>query len=324
MIKINNFNMADDEDKVLNENELNVIHHDDDINYIIQNIVQEYVKKNDIDNINNIYGYLKYSVFEILYQMILESNFELLDTFIIMNFYNNNNDGLEDDNVFNEALCKYIMREKNSLEMIRIFHNYHNAYPNKMNFDITTVFNCSLVNGNEKCMHYALNNGAEYSINDNPFNNTEIIDTLTYAIIGKNLNCIKKVCSMYLTNFINEDNWERYILFASTFGTIEVLQYLINLKPHRIEQIEELYNKILKYALIDSNFDCIKYALNNGAIFNDDMETFVNEYNRLYSRCTDDADHLDSYDFYIKLRTLSDNYEDELQKCINIIKYQLE
>ena len=173
-------------------------------------------------------------------------------------------------------------------------------------------------------MHYALNNGAEYSINDNQFDNTEIIDTLIYAIIGKNLNCIKNVCSMYLTTYINENNWERYILFASTFGTIEVLQYLINLNPHLIEQIDELYNKILKYALINTNLDCIKYALNNGAIYNDNMEVFVNEYNRLYSRSTDELDHLDSYDFYITLRTLPDNYEFQLEQNINYIKYRIE
>ncbi len=324
LIKINNYNMGDDENKELDIDDRNSIHHDDDINFIIANISMGYVSRNDINNINNIYNNFKYCAFEILYQMILANNFELLDTFIIMNFYNNQNDGLEDIDIFNDALCKYSMRETNSLEMIRIFHNYYQAYPDKMNFDITIVLNCALVNGKEICMHYALNNGAEYFVDVNQFNNDEIIDTLIYAIIGKNLNCVRTICDVYLNEFIQDCNWERYILFASTFGTIDIVKYLLNLQPHLVEQIENLYNKILKYALINVNNDCVLFALNNGAIYNDNMLEFVHEYNTLYNRCIDNPDYLDTYDFYIVFRLLPDNYEHELQKCIDFVKYRLE
>jgi hypothetical protein len=298
-------------------------HHDDDISFIIRYISNVYIINNDINNINNLYYHFKNCAFEILYQMILCNSVELLDTFMIMNFYNNDSDGLEDDSIFDEAFCKYIMRETNCVEMISIFHNYSKAYPDKMSVDINTVFNCALVYGDEKCMHYALNHGADYSLDNNPFDIAEPVDTLMYAIIGNNINCIKTVCELYLNKYINENIWEQYILFAAAFGTIEIIQYLISLKPHKFEQIEQVYNKILKYGLINANFNCVKYALNNGAIYNDEMGIFVHYYNTLYSRSTDNVNHLDSYDYYIILRTLPNNYDTEYQKCLDYIKYRI-
>ncbi len=306
------------------ENEIDTLNEDEEVTNIIKTILEIYINNNDLHNINNIYKQFNCFAFEILYQIISESKVELLDTFIIMNFYNNKENGLEDEEIFDEAFCKYIMSADNSTAMIRIFHDYCSAYPDKMIFNIDTVFNCALVNGNEKCMHYALNYGANYSIQYNHTNPADIIDTLIYAIIGKNINCIKTICEIYLTKNINDDNWERYLLFSSAFGTVEILQYLISLKPHKIEQIEQLYNNILKYALFNINLDCIKYALNNGAIFNDEMEVFVNNYNKLYKRSSNFSIHHDSFDFRNVMCTLPDNYNDEYKKCIDFIKCGLE
>ena len=191
-----------------------------------------------------------------------------------------------------------------------------------------TLFESALVEGRERTMQFALNN-------ENPLELYEYVDnkdqddllycafkfddTISHAIIGNNINCIRTVIDIYTaTNTIKDENWEVYFTLAAVYGNMEIINYFLVVKPFMPQRIEDFYNKILKFALCNANIDVVNWALNNGAEYSQTINTFVNDYNYLRSEgCTEGYD--DYSDFSVKKECLPDDFKNKYRECMKLI-----
>jgi hypothetical protein len=299
---------------------------------IIKRIISHYIENNDIDSLNilkelNPYG-LTDSIINYCYQY---NKHEILKQYL-MNPENNDIDEAEPDN-FNHTLCGPIMATDDLIDIIKVLHEYSKQFPDFINFDFNLVFNAAIINGREKCMHYALNNSVinyHYEIEDAYVNKSgpyyeEVIgaypftDSIMYAIIGKNINCIQLVFDIF-KNQIKDENWEHYFKFAAIYGTLEIIKYMITIKPYLVEQIDGFYTNILKFALCEAKLDIVQFAINNGAQFSVSFHEFVKKYN--VGRCPGEYDvplDGDFNDFYLNKYSMTENFDKEYEECIKYI-----
>jgi hypothetical protein len=286
-----------------------------DINYL--NILDDSIKSEDLESFNINYYVINKSIFN--------NNHQILENYLMDPKHNEEDD--KDPDEFEAYICAQIMYCGDYVDIVRVFHEYSKKFPDFINFDFNLVFNAALVNGREKCMQYALNNSSidyHYKIEEkSPWGITMIVneiypftDTIMYAIMGKNINCVQNVFNIFMDKIDNK-NWEEYFKFASVYGTLEIIQYMITLKPYLVEQIEGFYNNILKFALCEANIDIIKYAMLNGAKFSNDMHDFVKDYNK--DRGPEEAIDEDYIDFYMNKYTLPENFNEKYIECIKLI-----
>jgi hypothetical protein len=299
---------------------------------IIEEMIDHYVENDDINNLNIIH---ENSYFEglnefnttsyVIDSCVIQNNPKILELFL-MNPNNNNIDDAEPEN-FTNHICSHIMYRGDFIDIIKVFHDYSKKFPDFIDFNFDIVFNSALVNGREKCMEYALNNGViNYHYEKESSGLVTIngiypfTDTIMYSIIGKNINCVKTVFEIFMKDItINEiNNWEQYFNFASVYGNLEIIQYMIILKPYLVEQITDFYNNILKFALCEGNIDIVKFAMINGAKFHNNMLKFVDDFNN--GRCSDalpvDNDYID---FYMMKFTSPPDFKDKYIECMMYI-----
>ncbi len=295
------------------------------ISKIIEGVIEYYIENNDIDNLNNIHQVINKegietinTIYYIINSCIILNNYKILKMFLLNP--NNNFEETEPDE-FKYYICSHIMFRGDLVEIIKVFHEYSIKFPNFINFDFNLVFNAALVNGREKCMEYAINNGKiEYHYEDNKYGYTTVekifpfTDSIMYAIIGKNINCVKMVFELF-KNKIN-NNWYEYFKFASVYGTLEIIQYMLKIKQN-IELNNDFYNNILKFALCNGNIDIVKFAYNNGAIYSNDIHDFIEDYND--SRGPASAVDEDYIDFYMNKYTLPENFNEKYFECMKFI-----
>ncbi len=204
-----------------------------------------------------------------------------------------------------------------------IFGNAH-IYGSKFK----TLCESALVEGRERTMQFALNN--ENSLELYEYQNTNIYsdfmflafqfhDTINYAIMGQNLNCIRTVIDIYTaTNTINDENWEVYFTFAAVYGNMNIINYFLIIKPFMPELIEDFYNKMLKFALCNANINVIKWALNNGAVYSQTIGDFVEHYNQ--NRAEEVEMIGEDWSLFITNKyTLPNNFQTKYHECMMAI-----
>ncbi len=294
---------------------------------IIEKLIEYYVFNDNINNINllNNINFESINYFNINYfvinECIIYNKPNILKMFL-MEPDNNHEDNIEPDE-FKSYICSHIMHRGDLVEIVKVFHEYSIKYPEYINFDYNLVFNCALVNGREKCMEYALKLGhidyyyyeeekCDYSTINSIYPFT---DSIMYAIIGKNINCIKKVFEIF-NNRIDNIKIKEYFNFASVYGNLDIIMYMLNYKSHMVQIDNQFYNNILKFALCEGNIDIVKFAKNNGAIYSTDMGNFIEDYND--GRGPEEAFDNDFIDFYMKKYALPEDYK---QKYIECMKY---
>ncbi len=295
---------------------------------IIETMIEYYIYTDDINNLNIIHDNINFGGLEsfnttyyIINNSIIYNKPKILELFLMDP--NNNNEDNAEPNEFNNIICSHIMYRGDLVDIVNVFHKYSKKYPDFINFDFNIVFNAALVYGREKCMQYVLNNGTinyHYEKEGEGFTTVNEIypftDSIMYAIIGKNINCVRTIFDMFMSK-INNDNWIEYFKFASVYGTLEIIKYMLTIKPHLVEQIDDFYNNILKFALCEANIDIVKFAIINGANYSKDMHEFVKDYNN--GRGPEEAVDEDYIDFYMKKYALSDNFNEKYIECIRLI-----
>jgi hypothetical protein len=141
-----------------------------------------------------------------------------------------------------------------------------------------------------------------------------------YAIIGKNIRCVQTVFDMFINkqNVNNITMFKCYFNFAAVYGTLEIIQYMITRKPHFVDQIENFYDNLLKFALCEGNIEIVKFAINNGATYNHNMKIFVEDYN---NNRNDDYIGVenDDFDMYELKRLLPEDINDRIEECMRFI-----
>jgi hypothetical protein len=300
---------------------------------IIEEMIDYYIEMDDINNLNIIHENNKYfgsygfnTTKIIIDNCIVQNKPKILELFI-MDHKNNDIDDAEPEN-FKGYICSHIMFRGDLVDIVKIFHEYSKTFPDFINFDFNLVFNAALVNGRERCMLYALDNSlVDYYYEEEGEGFTTVngiypfTDTIMYAIIGKNINCVRRVFNMFMNksnNIIKENYWEQYFKFAAVYGTVEIIKYMITIKPYLIEQIEDFYNNILKFALCDANIDIVKFAVNNGATFSNSIHYFVKDYNngRSPEELPIDEDYID---FYMKKYKSPEDFDIKYMECMEYI-----
>ena len=300
---------------------------------IIKEMCEYYIDDDDIDNLNIIYAKFKSIPSSLnISKIILNYCYRNNKTNIIeiyLRVPENKIEYEEDPYVFNGYMCSLLMTWGDYVDTINVLYKYSQEYPALLNFDFDIVFNSALVGGRYKCMHYALNHSTidyyckdetnetysiEFDIIDYIY---PITDSIMYAIIGKNINCFRTVFDMFKDK-LKECNWEHYFKFASVYGTLEIIQYMIIMKPYIVDKIEDFYNNILKFALCEGNIDIVKFAIINGANYSPNMIEFVNDYNN--GRDTDyDGVAGDITGFYDELYHCPDDLDERIMKCMHFI-----
>jgi hypothetical protein len=277
-------------------------------NKIFCDIATKFIKNNNFDSIKAIYPTIvneNYLIFEIINQ----NNIKMLGQ--VLNILNKDFDVIK----FFKYNCGHIIQKYNIDIIKKIYELSQKSYNNFC--DINIIFNSSLVYGNQQYMQFALDKGATFEMEekDNIYR-----DTILYAIVGNNLNCLQTVIDMFSDKLI-EKQWMHYLLFAATYGTPEIINFLLLHKPYMVEKIYDFYNKILKFALCNGNIECVKFAITHGAKFNNkETSEFINYYNILYKRSNQEDYSEDSYDFLNKIRTIPFNIHVLYEDCIEYIK----
>jgi hypothetical protein len=228
-----------------------------------------------------------------------------------MNRFDNPDFNYYDDNYgydffdFVSSYCASIMMQGDHIEIIQVLHKYYLQYSDYIDFDFELLFNAALVWGREKCMQFALDNHkAEYYYREEDgehlINNIfEITDSITYAIKGCNMTCIQTVFNIFMDK-LNIKNRKNYFNFAASYGTPEIIQYMITLKPFLVDEIEDFYNNILQFSLANANIENVKYALEHGADYDNSMMAFFEEFNQGRPDEDDDDDDDDDRKDYLK------------------------
>ncbi len=298
-------------------------------------MIIHYIENNDVASLNIIKDLNPYSITNAIIDYCFQNNkHEILKQYL-MNPENNDIDFAE-DNEFNNTMCGPIMSKGDLIDIIKVFSECSQQFPDRVDFDFNLVFNAALVFGREKCMHFLLN---KYTINyiykkeDDAFNSYmyfheiktdsdfyssfPFTDSIMYAIMGKNINCVCLVLDMF-KNEIKHENWKHYINFAAVYGTLEIIKYMITIKPYMVEEIDNFYNNILKFALCKVNIDIVKFAISNEATFSESFHEFVENYNE-YRSTEEDAIDNDHFDFYVKKLLYPADFDEKYAECMRII-----
>ena len=300
---------------------------------ILEEMIRYYVENNEIDNLNIILekfecfeGSNVFYILSLIYDYCYRNNkYEILEMYL-MDPANNNEDEVEPDD-FNHTRCCPLMTYGDYVDIVKVLHKYSKAFPAFINFDFNLIFNAAIIQGREKCMQYCLDNSTiNYYYNNETYSFPvetvneiyKITDSIMYAIIGKNINCVRTVFDMFKNEIKEINKWEEYFKFASVYGTLEIIQYMIMIKPYLVDQIEGFYNNILKFALCQGNIDIIKFAILNGATYSTNMIAFVKDYNdgRNFEYVGIDEDY---NGFYDEKYICPKNIEERVSECMQFI-----
>ena len=287
---------------------------------IYNSIIIHFIKFNDISNINILYQ--KYDCLDFIVEaLIVSNNPELLELFLSMNLYNQNGIELMADVFFTSN--SLIFNRTDKVHICQVLHNYfQNNSASQEDYHVNTILNTALVYGRENSMHFALNNGGTFSQDDMHQNITP--DTMFYAIVGGNINCIKTIYETFKEH-IEDRNILQYINFASIFGTPEIIEYILTFKPHITDQIDKrkFFNSILMYSLCNLNTQIMEYALRNGAVYKDGYLEYIKKFNSIYDRTFEDESLgfllEDKYDFWFVFCRLPEDYNTKLPEFIETI-----
>jgi hypothetical protein len=290
-------------------------------------IIEEFVKKNNVNNLLITWNTTKDKTYlPMLLSIIVSFIFKNNKHQVLLEFINNIDvNSLEEYYAFNDDFLIQIMESGDNLDFIRVYHQISNKFPDIIKFDFYRVIFASLINGHEKCMNYILDNfnvENKKEANLKTFNldiHFDFYDIFVYAIIGKNINCIRTLFDKFKPS---ESNWEMYFKFAASFGTSETIKYMLIMKPNLAEQIDNFYNIILKFALANVNTDNIDFALNNGAVYSEDMEEFFKEFNedRFVFGDNELYDFNDDINFNEKIYSLYEDFEENYKECMKKLK----
>jgi hypothetical protein len=300
---------------------------------IIEEMIRYYIENDEVDNLNMIYeknhilGSNAFCILEPIYNYCYRNNKSDILEIYLMNPANNDEDEAEPDE-FNHTMCCPLMTYGDYVDIIKVLYKYSKEYPAFFNFDFNLVFNSAIIQGREKCMQYCLdhlNDSINYHYEEEkylfPFETVNEIfpftDSIMYAIIGKNMNCVRTVFYMF-KNKINESNWEHYFKFASVYGTLEIIKYMIMIKPYLVDKIECFYNNILKFALCEGNIDIVKFAILNGATYSPNMIRFIQKYNEGREPDYTGIDE-DYTGFYDEKYHCPKNLNEKIMECIQFI-----
>jgi hypothetical protein len=299
---------------------------------IIEEIIYYYIENNHVNNLSIIFekckcfeGSNSFHILDTIYDYCYRNNnFKILEMYLMDPSNNCENDDTDPDE-FNHTRCASLMSYGDYVDIIRVLHKYSEKYPAFLNFDFNLVFNAALVFGREKCIQYVLDNSTiDYHYEEEGEGFTKVngiypfTDSIMYAIMGKNINCVKIVLDIFK---INENNWEHYFKFAAVYGNLEIIQYMITIKPYLVDQIENFYTNILKFALCEGNIEIVKFAINNGATYStnlNDMLQFVENYNdgRGPEHMAIDEDYTCFYD---EKYHHPENIDEKIAECIQFI-----
>ncbi len=290
---------------------------------ILDALIVDYKKKNDITNLNIINEILHNNIRKVDKIIPFYQKPHIYEQFLMKP--NSENDFFdEDESHFSYIICNSILRYGDSLDIIKLFYECSKKYPDLLEFNFKNVLECALVNGREKTMQFVLDN---CNCNSNELyefetdccfeNFFDISDTITIALLGNNIVCLQTVIEFF-SDRIKYEDWFEYCKFAAVYSSEEILQYLIILKPYIVEKNENFYNIILQYALCNANFDNVKLALRNGAEYSVNMQKFINEYNRKRSTEEYIAESDPAEVITIKL-LLSENFNEQFNECMNFI-----
>lgn len=306
--------------------------YNEQMSFIEQMLVQH------ADNIpirNQINTYISHNIEHFKIAAIAENNWwHILEVCLLCENFEYHE--IYDDTVFFDIFQELIVDYGDKVDIFRVLHQYwvahppestidyppelENSYTFKINFKL--VFETALVKGYEGLMHYALNNSNEcdYEILNEEYSVYKFDDTITYAIIGKNINCVRHLLDRYAF-LIEPTNWSHYVEFAAIHGTKEIILYLLTLKPFIVEQIEDFYNKMLQYSLCGTKMDIVQWALENGAQISPVMFNFVKEFIRNeYIGNNDSVCNDDNAGYYSMKYHRPHDFEESLKNCMRIIQ----
>ncbi len=146
-------------------------------------------------------------------------------------------------------------------------------------------------------------------------------DSIIFAIMGKNLICVQEMYNFYINNVNTEINaWKKYIFFASSNGTLEILQYFIRINPNGINLINDFYGKVLMCALLNVNQPIVQFAINNGAVLKENMISFIQNYNLNYRNSFEAYNIPDWYSQFHQLRAVEiEDYDIKYVECLELL-----
>ncbi len=228
----------------------------------------------------------------------------------------------EEDTEFNfDLYCTMILEkyDESFLEIIRKYIEMSNTFDGFDTIDFQSLYECALITGHYDISQFARENGAVF-IDYDEEEDSYTPGSISYAVVGNNLDCVKYVIDQYLekndTPLFNIE-WKNYIKWAAGFSTVEIINYIIS-NIEGIQNIfDNLYEYILEWALANGNIELVKYALVNGAIFNDNMHTRIIEYNLDRKPNESNIDDFTDFDYYTL--SLTDNTKNNIEKCMTII-----
>lgn len=228
----------------------------------------------------------------------------------------------EEDGEFNfDLYCTMILEkyDESFLEIIQKYSEMSNTFDGFDTINFQSLHECALITGHYDIIQYTRDNGAVFSDYDegeysyNP-------GSISYAVVGNNIDCVKYVIEQYknnIENLINIDEWKNYIKWTAGFSTVEIINYIVS----NIDGIQDIFHNfyayILEWALTNGNIELVKYALENGAIFTDDMHTRIIEYNSDRKPNESNIDDFTDFDYYTL--SLTDNIKNNIEKCMAII-----
>jgi hypothetical protein len=295
---------------------------------ILEAMIIHYKNKNDLSNLNIINKILEDNIKELEYDGYSILNYPHVVEQYLMNpnnyYYNDYYYDSDDKNKydFNQVSCSCILSRGDYVDIIRIFYECSQRFPDLIEFDFKIVFNCALVNGREAVMQFILQNFNytelySYNKSQSDIDGYEFDDTIMYSLLGSNINCVRTVIELFRDK-IKDDNWEEYFKFAATYSNLEVLQFLIIIKMNIIEQIDNFYNMILEYSLCNANYENVKLALDNGAEYSTNMSDFVNDFNE--PRTNDYYPFEGDFsDFHSLVNQKCNNFDIKFNECMKYI-----
>ncbi len=214
-----------------------------------------------------------------------------------------------------------IFEENDNVEILQKIFQLQSEF--NFTFEIDRMFECALLFGRKNCMEVLLSNGIEFYINDEEVD-TYIIDEPTHhflrcAIIGKNIECMQRLYSVYRREITSED-LEKLLLLASQLSTPEILDFLFSLQPDI--KTNQLISKLLAYALTTANVNCLIYCQTNGAIFTTEL---FEMYREVRATRDEDISPTNTYEFdptlYYELTINNcEDYDEKLDECIRLLQ----
>lgn len=238
-----------------------------------------------------------------------------------------NPDNLEGFN-FNLYCITILEKRNNYLAIIKKYiEMLQTTFNNDLfeEIDYQCLHECSLLTGHYDITQFAFENGAEfieYDENfDNDFGSFLTPGSISYAIVGNNMDCVKYTIDAFKnrnTGLLFLAEWKNYIKWSASHGTLEILEYIITNIDGIQDIFDNFYGYILEWALSNGNITIVQYALDNGAIFTDDIHTRIIEYNmqRPYKYISDEEDMTD-FNYYTL--SLSNKTKYNIEKCMAII-----